>query len=168
MTIPGGLAPFIGFNETDVHRLCHRRSLNPENMRRYGGYSVGTETPVYCPYSVIHAAFSGKFCDYWNRTETFELLRRSIDLPVADFPSTVIELLNHRPQPLDLSDAVNAFSSLNTVGKVLMLLVHLGYLTYNAGLSTVMIPNEEVRTEFLRACHHSHHTELRKAVDPIL
>lgn len=167
MTISGDLAPFVGFTEDDIQRLCRSRSVDSKNMLRYGGYRVGNASPVYCPYSVTRAAFSGKFRDYWNRTETFELLRQSVDLPVDGLQAVIIELLNRRNHPLNLLHAVNGLSSPTTVDTVLARLVHLGYLTYDAELSSVMIPNEEVRTEFLRSCRHSCHAKLREAADPI-
>lgn len=43
---------------------------------------------------------------------------------------------------------------------VLTLLVHLGYLAYDAETKTVHIPNEEIRQEFVRAVRNSRHAEV--------
>jgi len=42
-------------------------------------------------------------------------------------------------------------NTFNSVDDVLTLLVHLGYLTYNFEKSTVRIPNEEVKGEFINS-----------------
>ena len=46
----------------------------------------------------------------------------------------------------------------------LTLLVHLGYLAYDEGTSSVFIPNEEVRNEFIRAIKNGNRPELIKAI----
>lgn len=47
---------------------------------------------------------------------------------------------------------------------VLALLIHLGYLSYDAETEEVFIPNEEVRTEFIRAVKGSGWTEIMKVI----
>jgi RecB family endonuclease NucS len=47
---------------------------------------------------------------------------------------------------------------------VLTLLVHLGYLVYDADECSVYIPNEEVRREFVRAVKHGKHKEVAKLI----
>jgi len=47
---------------------------------------------------------------------------------------------------------------------VLTLLVHLGYLGYDADNKEVYIPNEEIREEFIRAIKNGRRQELVKAI----
>jgi len=55
-------------------------------------------------------------------------------------------------------------TSFNGRDDVLTLLVHLGYLAYNDETHTVRIPNDEVRSEFLRAVKSSGWNEVIDAV----
>lgn len=48
---------------------------------------------------------------------------------------------------------------------VLTLLIHLGYLAYNAEKGTARIPNEEIRIEFQRSIHEVKHSETMKRVE---
>ena len=51
-------------------------------------------------------------------------------------------------------------TSIDSKDDVLTLLVHLGYLAYEAEGKSVYIPNEEIRQEFMRAVKNGKHTEL--------
>lgn len=48
---------------------------------------------------------------------------------------------------------------------MLTLLVHLGYLAYDADQREVYIPNEEIREEFIRAVKNGGRKELVKSVE---
>jgi hypothetical protein len=47
---------------------------------------------------------------------------------------------------------------------VLTLLVHLGYLAYDAGEKTVRIPNRETRQEFIATVENGKNKELAKLI----
>jgi hypothetical protein len=55
-------------------------------------------------------------------------------------------------------------TSIRNRDDVLTLLVHLGYLTYNAEEQTVHIPNEEIRREFIYAVEEGRRKELAKLI----
>ncbi len=55
-------------------------------------------------------------------------------------------------------------TSMKSRDDVLTLLVHLGYLGYDADNKEVYIPNEEIREEFIRAIKNGRRQELVKAI----
>jgi hypothetical protein len=55
-------------------------------------------------------------------------------------------------------------TSIKSKDDILTLLIHLGYLAYDAQTKSVRIPNEEVRREFVRALKTSKHTESVKLI----
>ena len=55
-------------------------------------------------------------------------------------------------------------TSINSRDDVFTLFVHLGYLAYDRKSKSVFIPNEEVRSEFIRAVKEGRRPELAKAV----
>ena len=57
-------------------------------------------------------------------------------------------------------------TSMKSRDDVLTLLVHLGYLGYDADNKEVYIPNEEIREEFIRAIKNGRRQELVKAIQP--
>ena len=57
-----------------------------------------------------------------------------------------------------------AISSIGSRDVVLTLIVHLGYLAYDAKEKKVFIPNEEVREEFVLAVSKGKHTEVVKLI----
>lgn len=58
----------------------------------------------------------------------------------------------------------NDMTSMKSRDDVLTLLVHLGYLGYDADNKEVYIPNEEIREEFIRAIKNGRRQELVKAI----
>ena len=55
-------------------------------------------------------------------------------------------------------------TSISSKDDVLTLLVHLGYLAYEADTKSVYIPNEEIRQEFIRAVKYGRHREIAELV----
>ena len=66
---------------------------------------------------------------------------------------------------IDDDSFANDLVSVDSRDKVLTLLVHLGYLAYDAQTSEVYIPNEEIREEFIRSFRNGRRSELVKAVE---
>jgi hypothetical protein len=58
----------------------------------------------------------------------------------------------------------NDMTNIKNRDDVLTLLVHLGYLTYDAEEQTVHIPNEEIRREFIYAVEKGRRKELAKLI----
>lgn len=143
------LAPYVGFTEDEVAGLCARFDANLTDCRAwYDGYRVagvrGGEVETFCPRSVE----TGNFRSYWNETETFEALKRFIDLDLDGLHEKVVRLVAGGRVSVNTETYVNDMTTLNTSDDVLTLLVHLGYLTYDAASREVYVPNREVMGAF--------------------
>lgn len=66
--------------------------------------------------------------------------------------------------PVDSRTFQNDMTSISSKDDVLTLLVHLGYLAYEADTKSVYIPNEEIRQEFMRAVKYGKHREIAELI----
>ena len=102
---------------------------------------------------------------YWTSTETYESLKGYITGNFDGLKDAVIKLLAGQSCPLEAGTFQNDMTSMENKDDVLTLLVHLGYLAYDAETETVSIPNEEVRREFKRAVTQTKWTEVIRALN---
>lgn len=165
MLEPGFLAPFIGFTEEEVSALCTEHNLDfAETRKWYDGYCFDTIGHVYCPNSIMELVSKKKFDSYWTKTETYESLRDYIDLNRDGLKDAIVDMLGGKRSRIDTGTFQNDMTSLASRDDIFTLLVHLGYLAYDSVNREVFIPNEEVRSEFVRAVKEGRRTELAKAV----
>jgi len=178
---PGDFAGFVGFTEEEVKRICEEKNIDFEKMKLwYDGYTVGDKHSIYNPYSVMHAAGTGKFRSYWKKTSAAETLMTYIDMDQDDLQDTIARLIAGERVVVDTDSFQNDVESFSCKDDVLTLLTHLGYLTYEEEVDSydddtvvglVRIPNEEVRSEFdkiLRKAKHKSLIELVKRSDQLL
>lgn len=166
MLQPGPLAEFVGFTEGEVRRLCAEHELDFEEARRwYDGYRFGDAGHVYNPNSIVKAITNKRFDNYWTQTESYESLRVYIDMDFADSKTAIIDMLGGQNCKVDVGTFQNDMTSLASRDDVFTLLVHLGYLAYDAGRREVFIPNQEVREEFIRSLKNGKRPELVKAAE---
>lgn len=59
----------------------------------------------------------------------------------------------------------NDITSFNSADDVITLLIHMGYMAYDSKTKKVFIPNDEVRSIFLRAIRNDGWEEVMKAVN---
>lgn len=97
-------------------------------------------------------------------TETYESLKIYIDLDADGLKEAVVQMIGGARCRIDTGTFQNDMMSITGRDDVLTLLIHLGYLAYEADTKTVHIPNEEIRQEFIRAVKHGRHTEIAKLV----
>lgn len=165
MLEPGVLAPFIGFTEEEVCRLCMENQLDFEETKKwYDGYCFEHIGHIYCPNSIMEFISKRKYDSYWTKTETYESLRDYIDLNQDGLKDAIVDMLGGKRYKIDVGTFQNDMVSLATKDDVLTLLVHLGYLAYDFNRQEVFIPNEEVRGEFVRAVREGRRMELARAV----
>lgn len=165
MLSPGPLAKYMGFTEEEVKSLCRQHDMDFEEMRRwYDGYSFRRLKSVYSPNSVMEAVNREEFGSYWTRTETYESLKVYIDLDLDGLREAVIRMLGGEKVRVMAGSFQNDMTNIRSRDDVLTLMVHLGYLAYDAEESAVFIPNEEVRQEFVLAVTKSRHTEMVKLI----
>lgn len=165
MTEPKGLAKYIGFSEADVMELCRKYHMDFDEAKRwYDGYEFWQVGHIYNPKSIVDAMLENAFQSYWVSTETYEALRVYIDMNFDGLKDAVIAMLGGGSCEIDTGTFQNDMTSFSGRDDVLTLLVHLGYLTYHEENCRVSIPNDEVRSEFLRAVRSSGWNEVADAV----
>ena len=84
----------------------------------------------------------------YNSHELFDALKTYIDLNMDGLKDDVIKMLADESVDVNIKTFQNDMSTFTSKNDILTLLVHLGYLTYNADEKTVRIPNKEVKDEF--------------------
>ena len=87
------------------------------------------------------------FDSYWTKTETYEALKKYIQLDMYNLKALVTRLIAGGSVPVNPDKFQNDMTTLESADGVLTLLVHLGYLTYDFYNQRVTIPNQEVQKE---------------------
>ena len=169
MMFPRQLAPYTGFTEDEVRALCERYGRDFEAIRNwYNGYEVSDivpadpghagqsvgmppeamRYPLYSPLSVVEAMTTGVIRDYWNQTESYEALADYIRRDYDGLKGAVALLMDGGRLQIDASSYQNDMTTFRGRDDVLALLVHLGYLGYDAQTGEAFVPNQEVLDEF--------------------
>ncbi len=174
MVRPGAYVPYVGFTEVEVDRLCAEHGLDVADVRRwYDGYDLPAFRPrpgdpahvaAYAPYSVMLACENGATGSYWPSTETFEELRRYIDMDFECLQGDVLRAIGGEELRLNPDKFQNDMTSIGSRDDALTLLVHLGSLCYDAGTGRARVPNEEVRRELRNAVEESRHPRVARVV----
>ncbi len=165
MLTPKKLVKYVGFTETEVKGLCAQYGMDFDEMKRwYDGYSFSRLKSVYNPNSVMEAINNEEFGCYWTRTETYESLKIYIDLDMDGLKEAIIQMLSGEKVKIMTGSFQNDMTNIKSKDDVLTLMVHLGYLAYEAKEKKVFIPNEEVREEFVLAVSKGKHTEVAKLI----
>ncbi len=165
MLSPEPLEQYVGFTESEVKDLCETYGADFYEMKRwYDGYSADARESVYNPNSVTQAIKKRRFGSYWTRTETYEALKIYIDLDMDGLKEAVIRMLGGEKIRIMTGSFQNDMTNIECKDDVLTLMVHLGYLAYDAAEEAVFIPNEEVRQEFVLAVTKGRHKELAKLI----
>ena len=165
MLNPEVFAEYTGFTEDEVRTLCARHGRDFEKARKwYDGYSFVNAKSIYNPNSIMRCMASGQYASYWTRSETYESLKIYIDMNFDGIQEAIVQLLSDEEVAVDTETFQNDLVTIKSKDDVLTLLVHLGYLAFDSDSSTVHIPNEEVRREFVRAVKNGSHRELAKMV----
>ena len=151
---------FVGFTEAEVRVLCEKRDLPFETMKHwYDGYEFPDVGAVYNPNSVMKALSYRDFDSYWTETSAAEGLMEYISRPCHGLSKTIAELIGGVDVRVNTAGFANDLTSFKGKDDVLTLLIHLGYLAYDAETKTVHIPNEEIRLEFQRSIREVNHSE---------
>lgn len=149
MLAPKKLAEYVGFTEPEVKALCENFHMDFDEAKKwYDGYSFSQMKSVYSPNSVIEAVKNEEFGNYWTQSETYESLQFYIDLNEDGLKEAILQMLGGAHVRIDAATFQNDLTTIKSKDDVLTLLVHLGYLAYDAKEKSVAIPNEEVRQEF--------------------
>ena len=163
MTDPKNLGRYFGFTREEVQMQCScpppiPSEDNPQETdityaeveKWYDGYLLGG-LHIYNPKSVVDVLTWREFQSYWTGTETYEALKVYIEMDFDGLKQAITAMLGNSRCKIDPSTFQNDMTTFKTKDDVLTLLVHLGYLTYNRKTSEVLIPNQEIMEEFMRA-----------------
>lgn len=112
----------------------------------------------------MQAIKNGEFANYWTETETYESLKIYIDIDMNGLKEALIQMLGGSQCMIDTGTFQNDMTSIKSKDDVLTLLVHLGYLAYNAQEKTVRIPNKEIQQEFIRAIKAGKHHKIAEMI----
>lgn len=150
MLQPEPLERYAGFTEKEVRKLCRDSELEYAEIQKwYDGYLLG-DFQIYNPKSVVDALTRKRIGNYWTQTETYESLKVYIEMNTDGLKEAVVQMLGGAHIKIDIGTFQNDITTMKRKDDVLTLLVHLGYLAYDANEKSVFIPNEEIRQEFVR------------------
>ncbi len=178
MLSPGALAPYIGFTEEEVRKLCGRYGRYFEEVSRwYDGYlfewmppavpqkpvpSAQERLHVYNPMAVVEVMRRGIFESYWSKTGTYDSIIPLISMNFDGLKSALIEMLAGEPVRVRTASYQNDMVTFKNKDDVLTLLIHLGYLAYDSRKKSAFVPNEEIRSELTEAVESNQWSELIK------
>lgn len=149
MTNQRELAEYTGFTEEEVEALCQEYDMPYEQTKQwYDGYDL-KGVQIYNPRSVVMSMLGHDFDSYWTKTETYEALKKYIQLDMYNLKELVTRLIAGECVSVNPEKFQNDMTTLESADDVLTLLVHLGYLTYDFYGQKVSIPNQEVQKEFI-------------------
>lgn len=166
MVDPEPLEQYFGFTESEAKMLCERHEADYEDLTQwYNGYRMGNKgIRIFNPTSVMTMLTTGVCKGYWARTESFESVRNLIDMNFDGVKQALEQLLTEQPTKVTVTTFSNDSSDIHSKDELLTLLIHYGYLGYDALNQEAYIPNLEVRQELLQAIKNGKHTELVKMV----
>ena len=145
------LSTYFGFTEEEVRQKCVSYHVSYAQMQRwYDGYLMDN-IPIYNPKSVTSALLRKKFRSYWTHTETYDALKIYIEQNFDGLKDAILCMLGGGRCKINTRRFQNDMTTFHSKDDILTLLVHLGYLTYDAQTEEVFIPNKEVSQEFLNA-----------------
>lgn len=152
MLQPDVLAEYVGFTESEVYRLYQTYDMDFELAKEwYDGYTLENGLHIYNPKSVVDSVRRKRIGNYWTSTETYESLKHYICMDFDGLKGAVTQMLAGASCRINPAKFQNDITSFKSRDDILTLLIHLGYLTYDASSQTVHIPNEEVKNEFFNA-----------------
>lgn len=152
MINPYQFAGLIGFTKEEVSELCDQYGLDKAECRRwYDGYKMSATVDLYNPLSVVRAIETKEFDNYWTTTSSFESLKKYIMMDFDGIKRDVISMIAGNSVPVNVLKFENTIDSINSKDNVFTYLIHLGYLTYNKAEKSCLIPNAEVRTDWINS-----------------
>ena len=177
MTSPGPMGGYLGFNDDDVKMLAEKYAMDYGELKRwYDGYELTAldwrnpkakpyPVAIYNPNSVMTAIREQECDNYWSKSESFETLQQYIDMDFDGVKDTLEDLIQGHSIELHSMRFGNDQNSIGSNEELFTLLTHFGYLTYNRSTRNAILPNQEIREEFVEALRGSKsHKELSALV----
>lgn len=161
MTDQNMFEEYTGFTEKEVMELCEKFYMDfSDTSHWYDGYKFRRFKHIYNPRSVVAAMKFQTLSNYWTATETYEALKKYIDMDFDGLRSDIVQMLGGERIKINVFSFQNDMRTFRTKDDVLTLLVHLGYLGYDAETKETFIPNREIAGEFENAMSTGGWTEV--------
>ncbi len=152
MTGQDVLEEYTGFTMDEVKELCEQFEMDFEETGSwYDGYTFVRYQHIYNPKSVVEAMRRHRLSSYWTSTETYEALKVYMDMDYDGLRSNIAQMLGGGRILVNTDSFQNDMRNFKTKDDVLTLLIHLGYLAYDARTKETFIPNKEIIGEFENA-----------------
>lgn len=143
---------YTGFTEEEVKELCRRYGMDfAEVGSWYDGYCFRRCRHIYNPRSVVAAMQNGVLSNYWTSTENYEALKIYIEMNFDGLKADIVRMLGGERVKVNTASFRNDMRTFESKNDVLTLLIHLGYLGYDAETEETFIPNKEIVREFENA-----------------
>jgi len=166
MVKPGKLAKYLGFTKDEVERLCEKHDVSFDTMEQwYDGYRIGQEKSMFNPFSVIEAIYSEEFKSYWSSTGAFDRVTTYIQMNYDGLKDDIINMLSGNRSFVETVGFSNDLKEINSKDDVLTVLVHLGYLSYDAEAKECYIPNKEVGLEMEQAVKATNWSNIAQIIE---
>ncbi|MBR2812636.1 MAG: PD-(D/E)XK nuclease domain-containing protein, partial [Solobacterium sp.] len=110
---------------------------------------------IYNPKSIVKAMTVNNLDNYWDHTGNFAALRDYIDTDQIGLRPMIVEMMQGGRRKIDVRTYQNDLVRFENADDVLTMLIHLGYLTYDARSRETYIPNRELMSEFSTATRES-------------
>lgn len=117
----------------------------------YDGYTFRQFKHIFNPRSVVAAMKNHAPSNYWTSTETYEALKIYMDMDFDGLKSDIVQILGGGCVKVNTFSFQNDMCNFRIKDDVLTLLIHLGYLAYDAKTGEAFLPNKEIRGEFENA-----------------
>lgn len=152
MTNQSEYEEYTGFTAEEVKELCRQYDMDfSEVSSWYDGYALKKYKHIYNPKSVVEAMHCQACSNYWTSTETYDALKIYIDMDFDGLRADIVQMLGGGYVPINTRSFRNDMRNFATKDDILTLLIHLGYLGYDAGTKAAYIPNKEIAGEFENA-----------------
>ncbi len=152
MTDQSMFEEYTGFTQEEVRGLCEQYNMDfLEISSWYDGYKFAEFQHIYNPKSVVESIRRHKLSSYWTSTETYEALKNYIDMDFDGLRSDIVQMLGGGSVKVNTRSFQNDMCNFKTKDDILTLLIHLGYLAYDANTQETFIPNKEIIGEFENA-----------------
>ena len=152
MIDPEPLSKFFGFTRKEVKSLCAKHGMPYEELEMwYDGYSIGIEPSMFNPSSVVKALAKRQCRNFWATTGAFDAVTRYIQMDYEGLRRDITSMLAGGRCKVETSSFGNDPAIVRDRDEVLTLLIHLGYLAYDADNRECYVPNMEVGEEMKNA-----------------
>ena len=152
MTDQADFEEYTGFTGEEVRALCERYDMDfSQASDWYDGYMFTKFRHIYNPKSVVEAMHRSRYSNYWTSTETYEALKKYIDMDFDGLKEDIVQMLGGEYVRVNTLSFQNDMRNFRTKDDILTLLIHIGYLGYDAETKEAFIPNKEIIGEFENA-----------------